>query len=276
MSRSHRIQPKYVDGDTHPLFVFEALPAGQDRGSVLICPPFAEEMNRSRKMLSRIARRLADRGYRAILPDLGGTGDSYGSFADATAESWARDLAAVAAQSGMTDDSSNTVLALRSGALIALASMTGNALPAQRLILWSPGTTGAALMTQFLRLRLMSAMIGKSGDKETMADLKARLASGKSLEIAGYKLSPALYQTMDALSLEALLNAVRVPVTWFELVADSSSPFPLASAQIAGRLADAGCPVQPVAVAGPKFWSTVEITMAPALETATVECLDAA
>ena len=78
--RGGRMTGQYVSGLAGKIFVLEFVPSGTSRGSIIIVPPFAEEMNRSRKMLSAQARRLMQIGYRVWLPDLFGTGDSQGDF----------------------------------------------------------------------------------------------------------------------------------------------------------------------------------------------------
>jgi hypothetical protein len=46
-------------------------------------PPFAEEMNKSRRMIAEVGRRLEGSGVGMLLVDLFGTGDSEGEFAQA-------------------------------------------------------------------------------------------------------------------------------------------------------------------------------------------------
>src|SRR5688500_5815022 len=70
-----------------------AEPAGGTvRGVVLLLPPFAEEMNKSRRMCALLARGLAADGWRVVRIDLLGCGDSAGSLRDASWEQWCDDL----------------------------------------------------------------------------------------------------------------------------------------------------------------------------------------
>src|SRR5262245_21600498 len=66
---------------------------GGVRGTVLLLPPFAEELNKTRRMCARFARRLAGHGWRVVRVDLYGCGDSAGEFRDATWSQWISDLA---------------------------------------------------------------------------------------------------------------------------------------------------------------------------------------
>ena len=62
------------------------------RGLVLYIHPFAEEMNKSRRMAALQARAFAQAGYAVLQIDLHGCGDSAGDFGDATWEHWIDDV----------------------------------------------------------------------------------------------------------------------------------------------------------------------------------------
>ena len=68
------------------------------RADVVIVPPFAEEMNKSRRMFALLAERLATLGVGTALIDLYGTGDSEGDFGDARYDVWLDDMTAMVAQ----------------------------------------------------------------------------------------------------------------------------------------------------------------------------------
>ena len=51
-------------------------------------PPFAEEMNKCRPMVTEVALGLAESGIASIVPDLYGTGDSGGDFSEGDWETW--------------------------------------------------------------------------------------------------------------------------------------------------------------------------------------------
>ena len=54
--------------------------------------PFAEEMNKSRRMVALQASALADAGYAVLQLDLDGCGDDSSGFADASWEGWCSDV----------------------------------------------------------------------------------------------------------------------------------------------------------------------------------------
>src|SRR5579875_280343 len=95
---SPRVEPLFLAGPAGPIFAtYYAARRTIGRGlSLVYVPPFAEEMNCSRRMAALQARRLADIGIGALLIDLYGTGESGGGFADARWRTWLGDIAAAA------------------------------------------------------------------------------------------------------------------------------------------------------------------------------------
>ena len=61
-------------------------------GQIVFVHPFADEMNKSRRMVAIQARTLARQGWSVFQPDLSGCGDSEGDFGDASWERWRDDL----------------------------------------------------------------------------------------------------------------------------------------------------------------------------------------
>src|ERR1035437_5595730 len=62
------------------------------RGALVYVHPFAEEMNKSRRMAALQARAMARAGYAVLQIDLYGCGDSSGNFGDATWNVWIEDV----------------------------------------------------------------------------------------------------------------------------------------------------------------------------------------
>ncbi len=243
-------------------------PKGECRGALLYVHPFAEEMNKSRRMAALQARALADQGYGVLLLDLHGCGDSDGDFGNARWEGWKNDIAAGYGWLKQTTGRPVGLWGLRLGALLALDYARTAAHPVERLLLWQPVSSGSSFLTQFLRLRLASDMLGAhSSDGGGTKALRATLDSGVTLEIAGYALSPALAQAIDALDAAAMTPPC--PVHWFELVAAEGRALPPGAARISADWPE--CSAH--AVEGPQFWSTQEIAEAPALIAATCAAL---
>ena len=89
-----RLEAAFVDGTRGRLFVVLRGPATAT-SAVLIVPPFAEEMNKTRRTITEVARALAQRGMASVCVDLFGTGDSEGEFNQTSWEGWIDDLTTV-------------------------------------------------------------------------------------------------------------------------------------------------------------------------------------
>ncbi len=237
------------------------------RGGVLYAPPFAEELNKSRRMVALQARRLAAAGFGVLIPDLYGTGDSAGDFGDARWEIWREDLARCAAWLRQRGHESLILWGLRLGGLLA-AELAGE-VAATRLLLWQPVAAGQRFLHQFLRLRLTADRL--KGGSETLSRLQEALAAGQSLEIAGYELHPELAAALDRVRLTP--PPPGVPVDWFELTRAASGSFAPASQRIVDEWRSAGVAVHARTVVGESFWATQEIAEAPALLDATLTAL---
>lgn len=262
MSDARCVAPRFIQGTTNSLFIVEYRPKSKEQGIVLFAPPFAEEMNRSRRMISQQARVFAGLGYRVIVPDLSGTGDSHGEFATATWEIWCNDLVAVLDASGNPDNLPVIMWSLRSGALLAAQVVIEKSICPQMIILWSPCLSGQTYMTQFLRLRLLSSRITNSGNKESMAELKAILDAGESLEVAGYEISARLFRSIDEMDLVSQMADIGLPVFWYELVGNADSSMSAVASKAIEDLNGRGCEIRAEKAVGPNFWSTAELTMA--------------
>src|SRR5262249_35049316 len=152
---------------------------------ILYIHPFADELNKSRRMVALQARQFAANGFGVLLPDLYGCGDSGGDFADAHWDVWLDDLHRCLDWLRADNEGPYYLWGLRAGALLAteLAQRTAVA----GLILWHPVINGAQMLTQFLRLRLAVGMM--RGSQETTTQLRDTLAAGNSLEVAGYEIN---------------------------------------------------------------------------------------
>lgn len=243
------------------------------RGALLYVHPFAEEMNKSRRMAALQARALAAAGFAVLQIDLQGCGDSAGDFGDARWEGWKADLALAHQWLAETTALPVTLWGLRLGALLAFDYAAAPALPVDSLLFWHPVQNGKTFMTQFLRLRMANEMIGENKEAATgTSALRAQLAAGETLEIAGYALAPALAAAIDGLDM-ARMPAPAIPVRWLEALAAQDRPLPPATVRLADSWRAAGVDLALQGVACPSFWATQEITEAPALLAATLQHL---
>lgn len=119
--RTVPLSAHYVQGSRGKIFILLRQPP-RPKSAVLVVPPFAEEMNKSRTMLTRLSRALALRGVATVVPDLYGTGDSEGDFAEASWEIWQDDLQCASAWCMSRGIAVSGLLAIRFGAALAIAA----------------------------------------------------------------------------------------------------------------------------------------------------------
>ena len=247
------------------------------QGVVLYVHPWAEEMNKSRRMSALASRSLAAQGWAVLQVDLLGCGDSSGDFGDSSWAAWVDDITRAA--QWLRDRHPGAPLwlwGLRTGALLVTAAVSriGGAL---NLLLWQPTLQGKAQLQQFLRLKA-AVQLADSGGKAILDTARAALAAGQSVEVAGYLLPPALAQGLEAASLTPPGPAAFHPgrLVWLE-VSPQAEPVLTPAAQVAWpRWQALGWQVEARAVRGPAFWQTIEIEDAPALVASTIAALNAA
>lgn len=266
-----RIDARFLDGKRGKIFVLLRRPDRDSGRSVLIVPPFAEEMNKSRKMFTDVAQALARCGIGTILPDLFGTGDSEGEFRDGDWEIWKDDLARAAAFAAEQGCPVNALLCERLGCALGAEAARDTLGGVDRTVFWQPVLDGQRFMTQFLRLRVAASMM--EDRKETVGGLRERLQAGDTLEVAGYELAARLVDRIDRVRLAAALGSQLGDLHWLELVRDADGPLPGASEEAVSAARPRMSSVTMDALVGEPFWSATEIVRIPALVDRTVAVL---
>lgn len=272
-------EPFFLEGAPGRRFCLFHPPAGRCRGAVLYVHPFAEEMNRSRRMAALQARALAAHGHGVLQIDLYGCGDSSGDFGQARWAIWKDDVARAAAWLQGRLGHAPVLWGLRLGALLALDyaldGARGAVPPAPAMLLWQPVLKGPAYLTQFLRLRMAHELLdGGNAAQSGTAAMRAALQAGETLEIAGYDLAPALAEALDGLApLDALPPGC--PVHWFEALNGAGANLPAGAARASAEWQRRGVDLHLHALACPPFWSTPEITVDEGWLAATTAALQA-
>jgi len=265
-----RIDVAYVDGAKGPVFLLVRRPVGKPVSTILVIPPFAEEMNKVRASITWLSNLLIENGFAVLVPDFYGTGDSAGDFEDACVETWIGDLQAVMRWSSNEGFSIDSALAVRLGSAILAETLRMQRLPPlKKTVLWQPVFDGERFMTQFLRLRTANAMGG--GDaKITVADLRKQSASGAAVKVAGYDVSPQMMRDVDALRTPEVLPSEMGCVAWFEIVRDVAIGIPASTSKVIEASTMSGLQIQAQAFPGEPFWSSTEVIVNRAMVDTTV------
>lgn len=262
--------PLFMDGPSGRILVTQYPPVMEPTGRWIIhVPAFAEEMNKSRKIVRDQAEQLAAQGHTVLVADLFSTGDSAGEFSQASWQSWLQDLHYLVDQALKAGASAITLWGLRSGALLA-AQVCQTRTEVDRLLLWQPVISGEQFATQFLRLRVAATMM--AGQQETVAQLRERSAAGESLEVAGYSLAPALLADLDKAHLNQLAPSHAVAVDWIEVSSRENKPLLPVSQKIVSAWQASGIDVAARVVQADAFWGVQELVTAPALLADTCAC----
>lgn len=244
-------------------------------GCAIVVPPFAEEMNKCRRMVTETALELCNAGYAVLLPDLYGTGDSGGNFGEARWSMWEDDLAAVCAWGADNGLPVTSVIAIRLGAALAICAALNGRIPAiESTIFWQPELDGSRHLTQFLRLRTAAAMFSATG-RESVAQLRSRLAGGERIEVAGYDLSGGLAADLERIKSPLAHVPELGAVHWLEAVRTGDSGIPANHVAVIDRMRASGGHIAAQKFIGEPFWATVEIARIPEMIHATVRCISA-
>lgn len=254
--------------------VFYPAQGDRVRGCVVYIHPFAEEMNKSRRMASLQARALAAAGFSVLQIDLIGCGDSAGDFGDARWQDWIDDVLRACnwmrQRDAQHEHAPLWLWGLRAGCLVAVAAAVRLEM-ACSFCFWQPPVSGKLLLQQFLRLKLAADMLS-GNSKGMMEAMRLQLTQGQAVEVGGYLLSPELAFGLEAaqLSPPAALGGALV---WLELSTQADAEFSPVSARSQAQWRAAGYECQAQLVQGPSFWLTTEIEDAPALIAATTTAL---
>lgn len=244
--------------------IYHPAQGGRARGQILHLHPFAEELNKTRRMSALQARAFAAAGFDVLQIDLLGCGDSSGDFGDASWQAWIDDGLAGIEWLRRQADAPLCLWGLRAGSLLAVELARRLSEPVDLLLVQAPAS-GKVLLQQFLRLKLAAGLM--DGDnKGLMAALRQSLAAGETVEIAGYRLSAALAQGLEAATMLPPASCEGAPrLAWLELSSQPGAELTPVATQTLARWQQAGYRVDARCVLGPAFWQTSEIEIAPQL-----------
>ena len=260
------VTPYFIPAAEGNLFALYYAPElNENKHCIIHIPAFAEEMNKSRRMVAMQSRAFMQQGQSVLVFDLLGTGDSAGEFAEATWQGWLDNIATVIEWLKLQGIERFSFWGLRTGVLLALDFLQHSKQPIQQLICWQPVLKGENFIMQFLRLRIAAAMMNSQAPQEKTADLKRALLAGESIEVAGYLLNPELVLPMMQLQAQKMSLDKLPGCLIFELISDAEATASYACLQWHELLQQSDCELALELVQGSSFWTTQEIAEVLAL-----------
>lgn len=263
-------QPFFLPASCGRVFAVYHQPVGAVKpwGNLLVVPAFNEEMNRCRSMVTMQAQALARLGVGTMVIDLYGTGESDGEYGDARWDIWIENVRQGIEWLETYPGGCIGLLGIRLGVPLALAALQGNQ-KKRALIAWQPVVDCKNYFTQFMRMRIAGNMDRTDIPKETTGDMRAQLAEGKSIEVAGYEIHPDLAMSIENLRLTGLMPPKSVSTAWFEKGGGDENVIPPASEKLLNSWRLAGTDAELTVFDGPAFWALHDRFFAPDLVTKT-------
>lgn len=266
MDKNITIKPFFLSGKKGKLFAISYSPRSvlPEKESILYFPPFAEEMNKTRHMAALQSRKMAESGHRVLMLDLFGTGDSEGDLSEVSWKGWRDDT--LEGLRWLANKGGENVIfwGVRLGCLLAMDILEYiEAEKVSRLVFWQPVLDGNMYMRQFLRLRMAAGLIENNNSPSTKESI-SELLTGKEVEVAGYRLSPRLYDEVTNLGFSSYTGKSLPKIDWFDVTSDLSRPVNKAIEKVLANM-DWENKLDLFRVQGEQFWVTPEITILPEL-----------
>ena len=258
--RPFDIIPTFLDSPQGRIFVIHRMLHGvKAQLGVVLVPPFAEEMNRSRHMLTLLAEALSRNGCHVLLPDFYGTGDSEGRFDDADWGGWVEQLnCCVENLKNNYGIDRYSMVGIRAGALLVADYLQNYSFRPERLVFWQPVLDGDAYLKQFLRLRMATDMLS-SDEGVTTPSMIQSLANGETVEVIGYPLRSALTDGLSNAAMRKIEPGLLPEISWFDLVTYGQQIPPVKSRDLIQTWSDSGACIQYLVIPGDPFWNSAEV-----------------
>lgn len=256
------VTPAFLPGSCGQIFTITYSNKAKDHSlqpNLLFIPPFAEEANKSRHMLSALGRSLASNGIKTTIIDLYGCGDSEGDIDQVNLKSWHQDISNVLQHiqqhSANTSRANISIGGLRLGATIAIDFLAKSQQQVDNLLLWQPVVKGEQFMKQFIRLKIAESITKSSAPTTSTSQIIAELENGNTQEISGYQLTKDLFQDISALSCLHQNIATDTQLHLLEINPSSAPSIPMVKAVSSYENINASHHI----CQGSQFWSCQEI-----------------
>ncbi|HEX7011757.1 MAG TPA: alpha/beta hydrolase [Steroidobacteraceae bacterium] len=198
--------PLFFQRDDVRLFCMLHAPEdAQPRNAFVLSHPFAEEKLWSHRVFVSLARALAQRGHVVLRFDYTGAGDSAGSTAEASMETYLADLSAALRVLAEKHPSVQSVglIGLRLGATVCAlfaerAAVNGEHafLRGAPLILWEPVIDGEAYFQEILRSNLSTQLAVYGKVVENREKLQEKIRAGGVVNVDGYEVGRPLFESV--------------------------------------------------------------------------------
>ncbi len=240
--------PGYLSCRSESIYYVLHRPAAEPRAVVLLTGPLPDERTHSHLTWVRWARILSERGFMVMRFDYSGTGESTGSFEDATLSSWTAELISCADHLGNEAPGRPLIInGLRLGGLIASTAFVDGC--GDGLLTFEPMTSGRALLSDAARRQQAANMVqGIAGEAPGPRALASRLERGLFADVNGYRWSPGLWASARGRYLEEPAPEDTRPLLHLRLVRAS----PTNATSTTGRTG-AGR-TEAVRISWPPFW----------------------
>jgi len=233
------------------------------KGDILYIHPFADEMNKSRRMAALQANSFAQNGFGVLQIDLFGCGDSSGEFCEATWSVWKENISDAIQWIHNKCDSRISLWGLRLGVLLIMDWIKDSIIPIQNLIFWQPVFDGKLAIKKFYRLGSASKMFGKDGN--SIREIRQKQSRMESIEIGGYAINSELLRAIEDVKINDYCPSPSSRVVWREISLTTPTDLNLASKKKIEFFRINGCQVNADSINGNFFWNTVEISTVPEL-----------
>jgi hypothetical protein len=193
-------------GDGVPrLFTVLYRPLGPSVGSLLICPAILSEYDHAYATEVEFARALAAQRVTVLRFHYAGTGHSDGEPESMTLESMIEDAGRAAARLvEVAPERPPIILGLRLGAFPAAATAARN--PGAPLVLWDPPLDGRTYFREAWRADMMFQINEGSAPEATRDGFPAMMERDGLVDVLGYPLCRALYESAGERSLVELIG----------------------------------------------------------------------
>ena len=244
------------------------LPAGEQRGGFVICPPFGEEAKCAYRTLYEMADLASARGWAVLRFDYFGTGNSSGGF-DSFAPSRAlEDVRAALARLRRECSGPVGALGLGLGAALALDAAQPSESAADDsigfLILWQPLINGGEFYKLNIKRQLVRQML-------THGKARGRLEGSPAdiIDLDGYALSKAAANELKAID---LLDPPRTDLPPTLLLQASFTATP--ASDIQALAASTSPPLEAGSVICEPFWKRIGFVDTSNIFNSTLDWLD--